>query len=95
MPEHDDFCHLCGWWHSGLGRFEHPPLKNPLCDACYKTDEPAFNAIRQLDAEEEGPALERLRPIDQPLQPTAQHAWCGCGADDITRCTRTDVRPAR
>jgi hypothetical protein len=33
---HDDFCHLCGWWHTGLGRgFEHPPLKDPLCDGCY------------------------------------------------------------
>jgi len=37
---HDDFCHLCGWWHSGIGRFDHPPLKDPLCDECYREPPP-------------------------------------------------------
>lgn len=32
----DDFCHLCMWYHSGIARFDHPPLKDPQCDCCYE-----------------------------------------------------------
>ncbi len=64
MTSHDDFCHLCGWWHSGLGRFEHPPLKDPTCDECYR--EPARtepNVTRVLEPDEEAAALERFQPL--------------------------------
>lgn len=73
-PLHDDYCHLCCWWHTNglaIDGDAHPVHKDPQCSQCFPPLE--FNAERMLDADEADAALEHFQPLrETPLRAAAR-----------------------